>query len=64
MNVMPLDNTRNSYFQFPTLSTWLAKVKVKVKLSLSFFNEHHAMKAYWGVEVQLHSFFDFGTRWR
>jgi hypothetical protein len=26
--------------------------------------KHHAMKAYWGVEVQLHSFFDLGTRWR
>jgi hypothetical protein len=26
--------------------------------------EHHAMKAYWGVEIQLHSFFDLGTRWR
>jgi hypothetical protein len=22
------------------------------------------MKAYWGVEVQLHSFFVLGTRWR
>jgi hypothetical protein len=22
------------------------------------------MKAYWGVELQLHSFFDLGTRWR
>jgi hypothetical protein len=22
------------------------------------------MKAYWGVEVQLHLFFDLGTRWR
>jgi len=26
--------------------------------------EHHSMKAYWGVEVQLHSFFDLGTRRR
>jgi hypothetical protein len=25
--------------------------------------DHHAMKAYWGVEVWLHSFFDLGTRW-
>jgi hypothetical protein len=23
--------------------------------------EHHAMKAYWGVEVQLHPFSDLGT---
>jgi hypothetical protein len=22
------------------------------------------MKAYWGVEVELHSFFDLGTGWR
>jgi hypothetical protein len=22
------------------------------------------MKAYWGVEIQLHAFFDLGTRWR
>jgi hypothetical protein len=21
------------------------------------------MKAYWGVDVQLHAFFDLGTRW-
>jgi len=26
--------------------------------------EHHATKVYWGVEVQLHAFFDVGTRWR
>jgi hypothetical protein len=38
-------------------------VKVKVKLSLCL-TKHHAMKAYWGVEVYLHSFFDLGTRWR
>jgi hypothetical protein len=24
----------------------------------------HAMKTYWEVEVQLHSFFVLGTRWR
>jgi hypothetical protein len=24
--------------------------------------EHHAIKAYWGMEVQLHSFFDLCTR--
>jgi hypothetical protein len=27
------------------------KVKVKIKLSLCFLTEHHAMKAYWEVEV-------------
>jgi hypothetical protein len=26
--------------------------------------EHHIMKAYWGVDVWLHAFFDLGTRWR
>jgi len=29
-----------------------------------FLTEHHAMKAYWGSEIQLHSFFDLDTRWR
>jgi hypothetical protein len=33
---------------------------VKVKLSLCL-TKHHAIKAYWGVEVQLHAFFDFGS---
>jgi hypothetical protein len=27
-----------------------------------YLTEHHAMKAYWGVEVQLHAFSDLGTR--
>jgi predicted XRE-type DNA-binding protein len=36
---------------------------VKVKLSVLSI-EHHAMKAYWGVEVYLHALFDLGTRWR
>jgi hypothetical protein len=26
-------------------------IKVKVQLSVCFLTEHHAMKAYWGVEV-------------
>jgi hypothetical protein len=42
----------------------LQMVKVKVVTVLSFLSERHAMKTYWGVEVQLHAFFDFGTRWR
>jgi len=25
--------------------------------------EHHAMKAYWGVVVKLHAFFDLDTGW-
>jgi hypothetical protein len=39
-------------------------IKGKGKVIPVFLNKHHAMKAYWGVEVQLHSFFDLGTRWR
>jgi hypothetical protein len=31
---------------------------VKVKLSLCL-TKHHAMKTYWGVEVQLHAFFSW-----
>jgi hypothetical protein len=31
---------------------------------LLFLIEHHYMEAYWGVEVQIHSFFNLGTRWR
>jgi hypothetical protein len=26
--------------------------------------KRHAIRAHWGVEVQLHAFFDLGTRWR
>jgi hypothetical protein len=37
---------------------------IKVKLPVLFITEYHAMKAYWGVEVQLHVFFDLGTKWR
>jgi len=29
---------------------------VKEKLHLCFLTEHHALKAYWVVEVQLHTF--------
>jgi hypothetical protein len=43
----------------------ILKVRVKVKLSLcSFLTEHHAIKAYWGMDVYLYAFFDLGTRWR
>jgi hypothetical protein len=37
--------------------------KGKVNLSLCL-TKHHAMKAFWGVDVYLHAFFDVGTRWR
>jgi len=36
---------------------------VSYKLSLCL-TKYHTMKAYWGLEVQLHAFFDLGTRWR
>jgi hypothetical protein len=39
------------------------KFKVKVKLSLCL-TKHHAMKTLWEVKIQLHAFFDLGTRWR
>jgi hypothetical protein len=26
--------------------------------------EHHVIKAYWGVELYLHTFYDLGTRWK
>jgi hypothetical protein len=40
-----------------------AYVKGKGKVvPVLFLTEHHAMNAYLGVEVQLHSFFDLGTR--
>jgi hypothetical protein len=40
---------------------WRSESKVVPAL---FIAEHDAMKAYWGVEVKLHAFFDLGTRWR
>jgi hypothetical protein len=39
-------------------------VKGKGKVVPVLLTEHHAMNAYWGAEVQLHSFFDLGTMWR
>jgi hypothetical protein len=38
--------------------------KGKGKVVPVLITEHRAMKACWGVEVWLHSFFDLGTRWR
>jgi hypothetical protein len=41
------------------------KVKVKGKIvPVITLTEHHTMKAYRGVDVQLYSFFDLSTRWR
>jgi hypothetical protein len=42
----------------------LSPAKVKGKVFPVLLTEHHAMKVYWGVEVWLHAFFDFGSRWR
>jgi hypothetical protein len=42
---------------------WKVKVKVKVLLCFSFLTEHHVMKGYWGMEIQLHPFLT-GNRWR
>jgi len=39
----------------------ITSVMVKLKLPLCL-TKHHAMKTYWRVEVQLHAFFDLGTR--
>jgi len=40
-----------------SVSVKRGKVKVKITLSVCFFlTEHHALKAYCGVEVQLHAF--------
>jgi hypothetical protein len=42
--------------KFANPTVMLTKVK--------HFMEHHAMKAYGGVEVELQAFLDLGTRWR
>jgi hypothetical protein len=39
----------------------MAEGKGKV-IPVLFLTEHHAMKAYWGVEVYLQTFFDLGTK--
>jgi hypothetical protein len=48
---------------FPAVSSvWASQSKVKVqgkgKVVPVFFNEHHAMEAYWVMKIQLHAFFD------
>jgi hypothetical protein len=42
-----------------TLIAFIMIIKVKLSLCLT---KHNAIKAYWGMEVQLHAFFDLGTR--
>jgi hypothetical protein len=39
----------------------IKKSKGKKVVPVLPLTEHHAMKAYWGVEVQLHPFFDLCT---
>jgi hypothetical protein len=54
-----------TFFSFPCRETGSKRVFVlKVKVVLSLCSGHHAVKAYWGVEVELHAFFDLGTRWK
>jgi hypothetical protein len=36
----------------------------KGKVVPVLLTEYHSMKEYWGVEIQLHVFFDLGTRLR
>jgi hypothetical protein len=40
------------------------KLKVKIKLSLCFLTEQHAMEAYWGSGSRTPRILDLGTRWR
>jgi hypothetical protein len=49
--------------QFPLIHN-IRKVFPHKVVPVLFLTEHHAMKACWGVEVQLHLFFDLSTRWR
>jgi hypothetical protein len=51
----------------PTLVQYLEKcpskaLQVKIKMSLCL-TKHHAMKTYWGVEVQLHEFLITALNW-
>jgi hypothetical protein len=42
---------------------WFELSDACLKVKSLCLTKHHAVKAYWGVEVKLHSFFDFGTRY-
>jgi hypothetical protein len=43
-------------FQVKSGYSPLVRIKVKVKLSLCFLTERHAMKVYWGMEVKFRAF--------
>jgi hypothetical protein len=45
----------------PHPHTLFFKLREKVKVKVT---GHHAIKAYWGVEVYVHAFFGLGNRWR
>jgi hypothetical protein len=49
---------------FELLNDQLLVIQGLRSMKLGKGKEHHAMKAYWGVEAQLHSFSDIGTGWR
>jgi hypothetical protein len=68
-DIIPQIQVSLFFFFFPVLGaatrfeSWPPIVKGKKVKSLCL-TKHHAMKAYWGMEVQLNAFFDLGTRWR
>jgi hypothetical protein len=47
-----------------TKRTRYDKIKVKVKLSLCFITEHHAVKSYCGSRGKASIILDLGARWR
>jgi hypothetical protein len=58
-----LEEVGTTFLAEESIERQIKKVKGKVVPVLPL-TDHHAMKAYWGMEVQLHPFFDFGTRRR
>jgi hypothetical protein len=71
-DALPLNNSFHYYYKQEKINAYsilaqkikhleILEGKVVPVLPLT---EHHAMKAYWGVELQLHPFFDLDTRRR
>jgi hypothetical protein len=60
-NFQTWNNLRNCFWCMRNLRVCLHKGKSKEVVPVP---KHHSMKTYWGVEVQLHVFYDLGTRWR